>query len=329
MASYLFTLAPPRQWGRPLEGDILMLSRRRAVTIEWKCTKAVLPRDRAFFCFQDGPRGGVFGSGWILSTPDEERRPLACWVQLTALVPMTQKLPISVLESGALKDTIWRRQKSGCLIPDHIASQLEVAWAKHLTTPEPPIADFPPGEWYLRASDEYSLVSKGFEDEDGEEYEDEDQDEQEEEEEEEEQEGEDGGIGIEDTGDNPEEQDSDAVSMEGAQRVRLRNHRQRESRLREKKIAEALQRDGGRLICRVPGCGFDYVERYGELGRGYAHVHHLAPLSSRTEDSPTPLEDLIVVCANCHAMIHRNGDCLPPDKVQIVGSGFRRPRASI
>jgi predicted HNH restriction endonuclease len=57
----------------------------------------------------------------------------------------------------------------------------------------------------------------------------------------------------------------------------------------------------------VPGCGFDFEAVYGELGRNYAQVHHLKPLGDRTTPSETKLSDLVIVCANCHAMIHRSG----------------------
>ncbi len=95
------------------------------------------------------------------------------------------------------------------------------------------------------------------------------------------------------------------MGLEGAALRRLTIHRRREWKLREAKIAEALKR--GRLRCDVPGCRFDFEKTYGSLGRGYAQVHHLRQLSDRDEDTPTSLADLAVVCANCHAMIHRGG----------------------
>ena len=65
----------------------------------------------------------------------------------------------------------------------------------------------------------------------------------------------------------------------------------------------------------VSKCGFDFEAVYGELGRDYAQVHHLKPLADRTKPSQTKLDDLAVVCANCHAMIHRGGKCRPLDKL--------------
>jgi hypothetical protein len=52
-------------------------------------------------------------------------------------------------------------------------------------------------------------------------------------------------------------------------------------------------------------CGFSFAEKYGELGRGFIHVHHLTPLSSiGSEYCVDPIADLRPVCPNCHAMLH-------------------------
>ena len=37
----------------------------------------------------------------------------------------------------------------------------------------------------------------------------------------------------------------------------------------------------GKLVCEVPKCGFDFEERFGKLGKGYAQVHHLAAVLER------------------------------------------------
>lgn len=53
-------------------------------------------------------------------------------------------------------------------------------------------------------------------------------------------------------------------------------------------------------------CGFDFEEKYGELGRGYIEVHHIKPLANLDEEVViNPETDLICVCSNCHKMLHR------------------------
>jgi hypothetical protein len=96
---------------------------------------------------------------------------------------------------------------------------------------------------------------------------------------------------------------------EGALRQAFRAHRHREWRARRDKIADVLAK-AGKLVCEVPGCEFDFEARYGSLGTGYAHVHHLEPLGSTpAKVRETKLSDLAIVCPNCHAMIHLGGEC--------------------
>jgi hypothetical protein len=89
-------------------------------------------------------------------------------------------------------------------------------------------------------------------------------------------------------------------------------HRRRERKKRRQKIADALNKNDGRLICEVPNCGFDFHEKYGELGDGFAEVHHKKPLSrAPSTGRKVKLADLAIVCANCHRMIHINRQCRP------------------
>ena len=48
---------------------------------------------------------------------------------------------------------------------------------------------------------------------------------------------------------------------------------------------------------------------YGEVGAGFAEVHHLRPLAEMDGPVETTLDDLAVVCANCHRMIRLGGEC--------------------
>jgi len=57
-------------------------------------------------------------------------------------------------------------------------------------------------------------------------------------------------------------------------------------------------------VCSV--CGFDFAQKYGELGNGFIHVHHLQPRAEVGKNSKlNPVRDLRPVCPNCHAMIHQ------------------------
>jgi len=56
-------------------------------------------------------------------------------------------------------------------------------------------------------------------------------------------------------------------------------------------------------------CGIDFEKVYGELGKGFIHVHHTVPIHTIGEEyTINPEKDLIPVCPNCHAMLHRGRD---------------------
>lgn len=53
-------------------------------------------------------------------------------------------------------------------------------------------------------------------------------------------------------------------------------------------------------------CGRDFEATYGEIGKGFIHVHHLTPISSIGKEYQLNVEtDLAPVCPNCHYMLHR------------------------
>jgi 5-methylcytosine-specific restriction protein A len=109
--------------------------------------------------------------------------------------------------------------------------------------------------------------------------------------------------------------DDEIAAFEGQERIALVRHRRREQKLRTAKLVQTRKQNDGRLFCEVPRCGFDFEKVYGVLGKNFAHVHHLKPLSDRESPSETSLNDLAVVCANCHAIIHRGGKCRSLDKL--------------
>jgi len=73
---------------------------------------------------------------------------------------------------------------------------------------------------------------------------------------------------------------------------------------RDPKVRKAFLK-GKKLKCEV--CGFDFENAYGDLGKGYIEVHHKHPVSQGVR--MTDLDnDLVMLCSNCHKMIHRGRD---------------------
>lgn len=68
-------------------------------------------------------------------------------------------------------------------------------------------------------------------------------------------------------------------------------------------------------------CGFNFEVEYGEIGKGFIHVHHILPLSViGKEYEIDPIKDLCPICPNCHAMIHSRK---PPYSVEEIKKYLR------
>ncbi|QCI98849.1 HNH endonuclease [Agrobacterium larrymoorei] len=72
-------------------------------------------------------------------------------------------------------------------------------------------------------------------------------------------------------------------------------------------------------------CGLDFGTIYGPLGSGYIHVHHVRPIHLRGGAYVVnPVRDLIPLCANCHAMVHRGSEPLTVDELRCILDERRR-----
>ncbi len=96
-------------------------------------------------------------------------------------------------------------------------------------------------------------------------------------------------------------QDDDEFS-EGKLLLKLHLQRERNPKLIRNAKKNFLDKNG-RLYCEI--CGFDFNEKYGELGKNYIEAHHMIPVSTMAEGEKTKIEDIVMVCSNCHSMIHR------------------------
>jgi predicted restriction endonuclease len=112
-------------------------------------------------------------------------------------------------------------------------------------------------------------------------------------------------------GDNlfPDEVDPRPVRMEGSTiRVEV-NAYERSSAAR----ADCIRYHG----CRCFVCKMSFGETYGQIGEGFIHVHHIKPLSSVAEKyAIDPVHDLVPVCPNCHAMLHRQSPPLTVEELR-------------
>jgi 5-methylcytosine-specific restriction protein A len=110
-----------------------------------------------------------------------------------------------------------------------------------------------------------------------------------------------------------EEDDEQTSVKEGMVIYKLHKHRERDSFINRKKKNKTLS-VLGKLECEV--CSFDFNKTYGELGKGFIECHHKKPLSSIESEVITSIEDLALVCSNCHRMLHREIDTLSIEELK-------------
>lgn len=106
-------------------------------------------------------------------------------------------------------------------------------------------------------------------------------------------------------------------------RVLERRHlaRERDPKLRARKIA-AARAAAGWIACEA--CGFDFAKAYGSHGADYIECHHRVPLHA-SGPTRTKLSDLVLICSNCHRMIHRRKPWLTFEQLRDLVASSRRP----
>lgn len=99
----------------------------------------------------------------------------------------------------------------------------------------------------------------------------------------------------------PEEVPKDTTVYEGLKKQVTINKYERSS------LARRLCIEYHGLNCKV--CEMSFSETYGEIGQDFIHVHHIIPIHEIGENYKIDYKkDLIPVCPNCHAMLHRKKD---------------------
>ncbi|QAY36076.1 hypothetical protein ETN89_12620 [Photobacterium damselae subsp. damselae] len=99
---------------------------------------------------------------------------------------------------------------------------------------------------------------------------------------------------------------SKVTDSEGKFRYVLHKRRERSSALRKAKVEHFLTTNDF-IHCEL--CRVNLNDKYpSSLSEGYIEVHHIKPISTLAEHTPTHIDDLILLCPNCHRMVHRTKD---------------------
>lgn len=99
---------------------------------------------------------------------------------------------------------------------------------------------------------------------------------------------------------------------EGKEKQQLHKYKERNPKvIREAK--NRFKKINGRLYCEI--CGFDFEAIYGDIGRDYIEGHHIIPVSELREGDVTNIKDILLVCANCHRILHKKRPCVSKEEL--------------
>jgi|JI10StandDraft_1071094.scaffolds.fasta_scaffold31266_4 putative restriction endonuclease len=76
---------------------------------------------------------------------------------------------------------------------------------------------------------------------------------------------------------------------------------------------ERFREKHGKIFCEI--CGFSFNDKYGE---DYIEGHHSFPVSEMPENYKTKPEEIILVCSNCHRMLHRKRPWLNKNQLKEI-----------
>ncbi len=89
-------------------------------------------------------------------------------------------------------------------------------------------------------------------------------------------------------------------------RIHVYKERDRGFAARAKRFYKA--QNGGTLTCEC--CGMDPIALYGAAGERCLEAHHRIPIEELQPDSITRVDEMAIICASCHRIIHSEKPCL-------------------
>ena len=91
---------------------------------------------------------------------------------------------------------------------------------------------------------------------------------------------------------------------EGRIAFRLHKVRERNPRVINEAKKQFAAKNDGAVFCEV--CKFNFSSVYGDRGSDFIEGHHKRPIYEMQENETTKIEDIALLCSNCHRMIHKS-----------------------
>jgi predicted HNH restriction endonuclease len=111
------------------------------------------------------------------------------------------------------------------------------------------------------------------------------------------------------------EEDDELAFPEGREIYKLHKSKERSKEL-IRTVKEMRLLTDQKLCCEV--CSFSFTDKYGDIGEGFIEAHHLFPISELKEETVSKINDIALVCSNCHRMLHRRRPWLNLDDLKTM-----------
>lgn len=117
----------------------------------------------------------------------------------------------------------------------------------------------------------------------------------------------------------PEVEAEQLSGKEGRLLTRLHVYKERDKKFAKQVRDHYRHASGGVLRCEA--CGCEPAKRYGPAGESSMEAHHKIPIEQLQPDSVTLVQDMAMVCACCHRVIHSQKPCLTIEEIrQLLAS---------
>jgi predicted HNH restriction endonuclease len=110
-------------------------------------------------------------------------------------------------------------------------------------------------------------------------------------------------------------EDEESNFPEGKEKFKEHRYLERDSSI-SKKAKELRLDQVGELRCDA--CHFSFSDTYGEHGAGFIEAHHTTPVNELCGNRKTRIEEIALVCSNCHRMLHSGSSLLSIEELQAI-----------
>lgn len=96
-----------------------------------------------------------------------------------------------------------------------------------------------------------------------------------------------------------------------------RTHKSRERNYQVIQLAKQnFKRQNGQLYCQI--CNFNFETYYGQIGKDFIEGHHTIAVCDMTPEHKTKVEDIAILCSNCHRIVHKKRPWLSMSELKEI-----------